>query len=166
MTNIVMETSFGTVKLELDDAKTPKTTQNFLNYIKSNRLDGTIFHRVIAGFMIQGGGFNQNFEKQETDFPIENEADIGLKNERGTIAMARTNDPHSASMQFFINVKNNDFLDHTSKTDRGWGYCAFGKVTEGMDIVDKIATVKTGSKQGHQDVPVEAVVIERVYQEV
>jgi peptidyl-prolyl cis-trans isomerase B (cyclophilin B) len=165
MSIVVIETSLGAIKIELDAEKTPITTQNFLNYVKKSAFDGTIFHRVIPGFMIQGGGFTVDFNQKETDEQIENEADKGLKNVRGSIAMARTSDPHSASSQFFINLKDNGFLDHQSKTGQGWGYCAFGQVIEGMDVVDKIAQVKTGSKQGHQDVPVDDVVMTKVYEE-
>jgi len=165
MSIVVIETSLGTIKIELDAEKTPITTQNFLNYVKKSSFDGTIFHRVIPGFMIQGGGFTVDFDQKETDEQIENEADKGLQNVRGSIAMARTSDPHSASSQFFINLKDNSFLDHKSKTGQGWGYCAFGQVIEGMDVVDKIAEVKTGSKQGHQDVPVDDVVMTKVYEE-
>ncbi len=157
---VVLHTNFGDIKLELDAEKAPKTVANFLEYAKSGHFDGTIFHRVIDGFMIQGGGFEPGMAQKSTKMPIENEADNGLKNETGTIAMARTMDPHSASAQFFINVKDNHFLNHSAKTNDGWGYCVFGKVTEGMDIVNKIKGVKTTFRAGHQDVPVEDVVIE------
>ncbi|WP_257286172.1 peptidylprolyl isomerase [Endozoicomonas sp. SESOKO1] len=157
---VVLHTNFGDIKLDLDAEKAPKTVTNFLEYMKSGHFDGTIFHRVIDGFMIQGGGFEPGMVQKSTKMPIENEADNGLKNETGTIAMARTMDPHSASAQFFINVKDNHFLNHSAKTSDGWGYCVFGKVVEGMDIVNKIKGVKTTFRAGHQDVPVDDVVIE------
>ncbi|WOG30119.1 peptidylprolyl isomerase [Endozoicomonas sp. 8E] len=157
---VVLHTNFGDIKLELDAEKAPKTVANFLEYVKSGHFDGTIFHRVIDGFMIQGGGFEPGMVQKETQAPIENEADNGLKNAIGTLAMARTMDPHSASSQFFINVSDNHFLNHTSKTPDGWGYCVFGQVTEGMDIVNKIKAAKTTFRAGHQDVPEDDVVIE------
>ena len=157
---VVLRTNYGDIKLELDAEKAPKTVANFLEYVQSGHFDGTIFHRVIDGFMIQGGGFEPGMVQKSTRMSIENEADNGLSNQAGTIAMARTMDPHSASAQFFINVKDNQFLDHTGKTSQGWGYCVFGKVVEGMDIVNKIKAVKTTFRAGHQDVPVEDVVIE------
>lgn len=157
---VVLHTNYGDIVLELDAEKAPKTVANFLEYVRSGHFDGTIFHRVIDGFMIQGGGFEPGMEQKSTNAPIENEADNGLKNEIGTIAMARTMDPHSASAQFFINVKDNHFLNHTAKNNQGWGYCVFGKVVEGMEIVNKIKSVKTTFRAGHQDVPVEDVVIE------
>ncbi|WP_038769665.1 peptidylprolyl isomerase, partial [Burkholderia pseudomallei] len=138
-----------------------KTVENFLNYVKKGHYDGTIFHRVINGFMIQGGGFEPGLKQKPTDAPIANEANNGLKNDTYTIAMARTNDPHSATAQFFINVNDNEFLNHSSPTPQGWGYAVFGKVVEGQDIVDKIKAVKTGSKGFHQDVPNDDVVIEK-----
>ena len=159
---VVLHTNYGDIKLELDAEKAPKTVANFLEYVQSGHFDGTIFHRVIDGFMIQGGGFEPGMVQKSTKMPIENEADNGLSNEVGTIAMARTMDPHSASAQFFINVKDNQFLDHTGKTSQGWGYCVFGKVVEGMEIVNQIKAVKTTFRAGHQDVPVEDVVIESV----
>lgn len=159
---ITLHTNFGDITLELDFEKAPKTAANFKQYAEDGFYNGTIFHRVIDGFMIQGGGFSADMSQKDTRAPIENEADNGLSNDNGTIAMARTMDPHSASAQFFINVKDNGFLNHTSKDMQGWGYCVFGKVTEGMDVVDKIKGVKTGNKAGHQDVPVEDVVIEKV----
>src|SRR5262249_17218746 len=140
----------------------PETVKNFLKYVEDKHFDGTIFHRVIPNFMIQGGGMQPGLREKQTGKPIQNEADNGLKNERGTIAMARTSDPHSATAQFFINVKDNAFLNHTAKTPRGWGYCVFGKVIEGMDVVDKIKNVQTASKGAHDDVPVEDVVIRSV----
>ena len=157
---VVLHTNYGDIKLELDAEKAPKTVANFLKYVQSGHFGGTIFHRVIDGFMIQGGGFEPGMVQKPTKTSIENEADNGLSNETGTIAMARTMDPHSASAQFFINVKDNQFLDHTAKTSQGWGYCVFGRVVEGMDIVNKIKGVKTGARAGHQDVPVVDVVIE------
>ncbi|MCG5073510.1 peptidylprolyl isomerase [Paraburkholderia tagetis] len=158
---VELHTNHGVIKLELNAEKAPKTVANFLNYVKSGHYDGTVFHRVIDGFMIQGGGFEAGMQQKPTQAPIENEANNGLKNERGSIAMARTNDPHSASAQFFINVADNDFLNHSSPTPQGWGYAVFGKVVEGQDVVDKIRKVKTGSKGFHQDVPVDDVVIEK-----
>lgn len=159
---VVMTTNHGTITLELNAEKAPKTVKNFLSYTEGGFYDGTIFHRVIDNFMIQGGGFNADMSQKTTEAPIENEADNGLKNDRGTIAMARTMDPHSATAQFFINVKDNDFLNHSGKNMQGWGYAVFGKVTEGDDVLDAIRGVATGSKAGHQDVPVEAVIIESV----
>jgi peptidyl-prolyl cis-trans isomerase B (cyclophilin B) len=156
---VEMTTSAGTLRIELDDAKAPITVANFLAYVNAGHYDGTIFHRVIKGFMIQGGGFEPGMKQKPTQEPVENEAANGLKNEPGTIAMARTSDPHSATAQFFINVGDNGFLDYPGQD--GWGYCVFGKVTEGMDVVDKIKGVKTGRSGFHQDVPVEDVVIER-----
>lgn len=155
---ITLHTNFGDIKIELDFDKAPKTAANFKQYAEDGFYKGTIFHRVINGFMIQGGGFDSDMQQKSTRAQIANEADNGLKNDCGTIAMARTSDPHSASAQFFINVKDNDFLNFKSKDTQGWGYCVFGKVTEGMDVVDKIKAVKTGP----QDVPVEQVVIENV----
>lgn len=160
---ITLHTNFGDISLKLDFDKAPKTAENFMRYVKEKFYDGTIFHRVIDGFMIQGGGFDKEMQQKETHPPpIENEADNGLSNSVGSIAMARTSDPHSASAQFFINVKDNDFLNHKSKDMHGWGYCVFGKVVQGMDVVDKIKSVTTGSKAGHQDVPIESVIIESV----
>ncbi|MDT8384966.1 MAG: peptidylprolyl isomerase [Gammaproteobacteria bacterium] len=158
-----MVTTFGDILLELDREKAPRSVENFLSYVQDGFYDGTIFHRVIDGFMIQGGGFTQDFQKKPTRAPVENEANNGLKNLNGTIAMARTNDPHSATAQFFINVANNDFLDHRSPTPRGWGYAVFGKVVEGMDVVDKIRRSATGSGGPFpSDVPRTPVIIERV----
>ena len=159
---IKMETNHGTITIELDADKAPLTTENFKKYVADEFFDNTIFHRVIPNFMIQGGGFNPGMMQKQTLAAIENEADNGLGNDRGTIAMARTNDPHSATAQFFINLKDNDFLNHSGKNPQGWGYCVFGKVTEGMDVVDKIAGVATGNSGGHADVPVEDVVIVKV----
>ena len=156
---VVLETSKGKIVLELYLEKAPETVINFLNYVDEKFYDGTIFHRVIPNFMIQGGGFTVDMEHKPTKAPIKNEADKGLKNDRGTIAMARTGDPHSATAQFFINTVNNDFLNHKSKTQQGWGYAAFGKVVEGMDTVDAISAVKTTTRGPYRDVPVEPVVI-------
>lgn len=158
---ILLKTNFGDIKVELDFDKAPKTAANFQQYVEEGFYDGVIFHRVINNFMIQGGGFTTEFAQKETRDQIENEADNGLKNEIGTLAMARTMDPHSASAQFFINVSNNDFLNHSGKNTQGWGYAVFGKVVEGMDVVNRIKTVKTGNHRGHQDVPVEPVIIEK-----
>ena len=154
-------TNHGNIDIELDFDKAPATAQNFQQYAEDGFYNGTIFHRVIPGFMIQGGGMESGMKEKKTRTPIANEADNGLKNVRGTIAMARTSDPHSASAQFFINLVDNHFLNHTSKTNAGWGYAVFGKVVAGMDIVDKIATVKTGRSGMHRDVPLEEVVIEK-----
>lgn len=157
---ITLHTNYGDIVIELDFDKAPKTAANFKQYVEEGFYNGTIFHRVIDGFMIQGGGFTEDFEQKKTRDTIENEADNGLPNLTGTLAMARTNDPHSATAQFFINVKDNAFLNHTGKNSSGWGYCVFGKVTDGMDVVNKIKGVKTGSKGFHQDVPKEAVIIQ------
>ncbi|MEY3743279.1 MAG: hypothetical protein RLZZ541_334 [Pseudomonadota bacterium] len=153
-------TNFGEITIELNAEKAPITAANFLQYVDNGFFNGTIFHRVIDGFMIQGGGFDINMSQKKSLAEIKNEADNGLANDIYTVAMARTSAPHSASSQFFINVGNNDFLNHSGPTSSGWGYCVFGKVTAGMDVVDKIRKVATGSKKGHQDVPVENVVIE------
>jgi peptidyl-prolyl cis-trans isomerase B (cyclophilin B) len=154
-------TDLGTITLELDADKAPKTVENFLAYVNKGHYDGTIFHRVIPGFMIQGGGFEAGMNQKPTDKPINNEANNGLKNNKYTIAMARTNDPHSASAQFFINVSDNDFLNHTAPSAQGWGYAVFGKVVAGAEVVDKIAGVQTGTKGFHGDVPKKDVVIEK-----
>jgi peptidyl-prolyl cis-trans isomerase B (cyclophilin B) len=159
---ITLHTNYGDIVIELDFEKAPKTAANFKQYAEEGFYTGTIFHRVIDGFMVQGGGMTEDMEQKKTRDQIQNEADNGLKNEEGTLAMARTSDPHSASGQFFINVKNNSFLNHTAKNNQGWGYCVFGKVTEGMDVVNKIKAVKTGTKGHHQDVPKEAVIIQNV----
>ncbi|MDR0780715.1 MAG: peptidyl-prolyl cis-trans isomerase [Pseudomonadales bacterium] len=159
---ITLHTNHGDIVLELDFAKAPLTCANFLQYARDGHYDGTLFHRVIDNFMIQGGGFDANMKQKKTRAPITNEADNGLSNLTGSIAMARTMEPHSASCQFFINLSDNHFLDHSGKNAQGWGYAVFGKVTAGMDVVDKIKGVKTGSKAGHQDVPKEAVVITSV----
>ncbi|WP_303783356.1 peptidylprolyl isomerase [Azovibrio restrictus] len=158
---VKLQTNLGTITLKLDAEKAPVTVKNFLQYVAEGHYDNTIFHRVINGFMIQGGGFEPGMKQKETRAAIENEAANGLKNKRGTIAMARTNDPHSATAQFFINVTDNDFLDFKAPSGNGWGYCVFGEVVEGMDVVDKIKSVKTGNKGFHQDVPVEDVIIEK-----
>ncbi|AOJ31950.1 MULTISPECIES: peptidylprolyl isomerase [Burkholderia] len=158
---VELHTNHGVIKLELDAEKAPKTVENFLNYVKKGHYDGTVFHRVINGFMIQGGGFEPGLKQKPTDAPIDNEANNGLKNDNYTVAMARTNDPHSATAQFFINVNDNDFLNHSSPTPQGWGYAVFGKVVEGQDVVDKIKGVKTGNAGFHQDVPTDDVVIEK-----
>ena len=157
MTQVRLQTSLGPILIELDDKNTPTTTQNFLNYVNSGFYNGTVFHRVIKGFMIQGGGFEQGMAQKTSQAPIRNEAKTGLKNATGTIAMARTNDPHSASSQFFINVNDNDFLNFKAENLEGYGYCAFGKVTEGMDVVNKISQVPTTTRAGHGDVPIEDV---------
>jgi len=159
---ITLHTNYGDITIELDFDNAPKSAANFKQYAEDGFYNGTIFHRVIDGFMVQGGGFTAEMEQKETRATIENEADNGLKNDCYTLAMARTMEPHSASSQFFINVKDNDFLNHTAKSTQGWGYCVFGKVIEGTDIVDKIKSVKTGSSGHHQDVPVEAVSIDKV----
>jgi peptidyl-prolyl cis-trans isomerase B (cyclophilin B) len=156
---IKLTTNHGDILIELDSDKAPVTSANFEQYVRDGHYDGTLFHRVINGFMIQGGGMNTDFIPKPSRAPIENEAKNGLKNARGTIAMARTTDPHSASSQFFINVADNGFLDYPGQD--GWGYCVFGRVTGGMDVVDKIKGVRTGSKHGHQDVPMEDVIIEK-----
>ncbi len=158
---VKLHTNFGTIVIELDAAKAPETVKNFLAYVEAGHYDNTIFHRVIDGFLIQGGGFEPGMQQKPTDAPIQNEAANGLKNDRYTIAMARTGDPHSATAQFFINVKDNAFLNHSAPSGQGWGYCVFGKVVEGMDVIDKIKGVKTGTKGFHQDVPVEDVVIQK-----
>ncbi|MBI0129280.1 peptidylprolyl isomerase [Snodgrassella sp. W8124] len=158
---IKLTTNFGVIGIELDHKKAPKTAENFERYVREGFYDGTIFHRVIDNFMIQGGGFDKDMQQKPTHEPIENEANNGLKNDRYTIAMARTMQPHSASAQFFINVKDNDFLNHTKTDLHGWGYAVFGKVVEGQDVVDKIKGVKTGNHGPHQDVPVENVIIEK-----
>ncbi len=160
---VAFDTTAGTIVIELNQEKAPKTVANFLAYVKSGHYDGTIFHRVIKDFMIQGGGFDENFNQKPAPQTVENEADNGLKNEEGTIAMARTSDPQSASAQFFINAKNNTFLNFTSKTPQGWGYAVFGKVVSGMDIVKQIEGVKTSNKGGHGDVPVVNVVINKAH---
>lgn len=155
-------TNMGVFDVELNEAAAPKTCENFLSYVRSGFYNGTIFHRVISGFMIQGGGFEPGLKQKQTKAPIENEANNGLKNDKYTIAMARTNEPHSATSQFFINVADNDFLNHISPTSRGWGYAVFGKVVSGTDVIDAIARVRTASRSWYGDVPVEDVVMEKV----
>ncbi len=162
MTTVKMETNKGTITIELNGEKAPNTVANFLAYVNEGFYDGTIFHRVISNFMIQGGGFTEDMSQKQTHDPIKNEANNGLGNSTGTIAMARTNDPHSATAQFFINVKDNDFLNFSNETSQGWGYAVFGKVTDGMDIVNAIKDVATTTKGPYQDVPAEAVIIEKV----
>jgi peptidyl-prolyl cis-trans isomerase B (cyclophilin B) len=152
---------YGVVTLELDEAKAPDTVANFVNYVKKGHYDNTVFHRVINGFMVQGGGFEPGMKQKPTDAPVKNEANNGLKNEEYSVAMARTSDPHSASAQFFINVANNEFLNHTAPTPQGWGYAVFGKVVGGRDVVDKVKAVKTGRRGFHDDVPQEDVVLEK-----
>ncbi|MFZ0241937.1 MAG: peptidylprolyl isomerase [Desulfobacterales bacterium] len=158
---VKLDTSMGEIFLELDEENAPKTVANFLEYVKAGHYDGTIFHRVIDGFMIQGGGMTGDMTEKSTRAPIENEADNGLKNAAYAVAMARTSDPHSATAQFFINVKNNEFLNHTAKTPQGWGYTVFGKVAKGQGVVNKIKAVATANKGAHQDVPREPVVINK-----
>ena len=156
---VLLETSSGEILLELFPDKAPKTVENFLAYVDGGFYENTLFHRVIKDFMIQGGGYSPRMEEKTTRDPVENEADNGLKNVRGAVAMARTADPHSASAQFFINLKDNDFLNHAGKNDQGWGYCVFGRVSEGMDVVDAIARVKTAVRGVHDDVPADMVLI-------
>ncbi len=158
---VKLSTNYGDITLELNAEKAPITVANFIQYVESGFYDGLVFHRVIDDFMIQGGGMDAQMKQKPTKAEIKNEADNGLSNDQYTIAMARTSVPHSASSQFFININDNHFLNHTAPTPSGWGYCVFGKVIEGMDVVDKIKSVKTGSKAGHQDVPIEPVIIEK-----
>lgn len=158
---IKLHTNYGVITLELDRENAPKTVENFLHYVDRGHYDNTLFHRVIDGFMIQGGGYSPGMKEKRTSAPIQNEAANGLKNESYTIAMARTSDPHSATSQFFINVANNNFLNYSAATAQGYGYCVFGKVVEGKEIVDMIKKVKTGNNAGHQDAPLEDVVIEK-----
>lgn len=158
---VELHTNHGIIKIELNAEKAPKSVANFLAYAKKGHYDNTVFHRVIDGFMIQGGGFAPDMTQKPTSAPVDNEANNGLKNVRGSVAMARTNDPHSATAQFFINVADNDFLNFTSPTPQGWGYTVFGQVVDGLDVIEKIRKVKTGNKGFHQDVPVEDVVIEK-----
>jgi peptidyl-prolyl cis-trans isomerase B (cyclophilin B) len=157
--NVVLTTSMGAITLELDAKKAPKTVENFIAYVKSGHYDGTIFHRVMDNFMIQGGGFTDKMVQKPTKAAVKNEADNGLKNDKYTVAMARTSDPHSATAQFFINVADNEFLNFSSPTERGWGYTVFGKVTAGTDVIDKIKKVKTGNSGFHQNVPQEPITI-------
>jgi len=161
MAQVLLKTNQGDITLTLDALKAPKTVANFLQYVKDGHYDGTIFHRVIDNFMIQGGGMTPGMKEKTSGAQIENEANNGLKNERGTVAMARTSDPHSATAQFFINVNDNDFLNHTAPNAQGWGYAVFGKVTDGLEVVDAIRKVKTGNAGFHQDVPAEDIVIEK-----
>ena len=158
---VELTTSAGTIRLELDDAKAPATVANFLEYVRAGHYDGTVFHRVIKGFMVQGGGFEAGMKQKSTLAPIRNEANNGLKNKHYTLAMARTNDPHSATAQFFINTTDNDFLDFRAESPQGWGYAVFGRVVDGTDVVDAIEGVRTGRSGFHNDVPVEDVVIQR-----
>jgi peptidyl-prolyl cis-trans isomerase B (cyclophilin B) len=158
---VKLHTSFGVITLELDAARAPETVKNFLGYVEGGHYTNTLFHRVIDGFMVQGGGFEPGMKLKATKAPVKNEAQNGLKNTRYTVAMARTSEPHSATAQFFINVNDNGFLDHTAPNPQGWGYCVFGRVTEGTDVVDRIKAVKTGRRGMNQDVPVEDVIIER-----
>ncbi|WP_163649394.1 peptidylprolyl isomerase [Modicisalibacter sp. 'Wilcox'] len=158
---IVLHTNYGEIHLQLDHEKAPATAANFEQYVRDGHYDNTLFHRVIDGFMVQGGGFDTDFEQKPTGAPIDNEADNGLKNRKGAVAMARTQDPHSATAQFFINVADNDFLDHRGKTPQGWGYCVFGEVVAGMDVVEKIKGVPTTRRGMHADVPAEDVILER-----
>jgi peptidyl-prolyl cis-trans isomerase B (cyclophilin B) len=159
---VKFHTNMGTITLELDEKNAPETVANFLRYVQDGHYTNTIFHRVIDGFMIQGGGFEPGMKQKGTRAPVKNEADNQLKNDAYTVAMARTNDPHSATAQFFINVTDNDFLNHSAPTSQGWGYCVFGRVTEGTEVVDKIRKVRTGNQGMHQNVPVDDVVIEKV----
>ncbi len=160
-TKVKMTTSLGEIIIEVDNKNAPISAANFLSYVKDGFYNGTIFHRIIPGFMAQGGGFDTEFKEKQSNNPIKNEADNGLKNDRGTLAMARTGDPHSASSQFFINYKANDFLNYTGKNSQGWGYAVFAKVSEGMDVVDAMAKQATGSKGHHQDVPTTNIIIEK-----
>ncbi|ABE59404.1 MULTISPECIES: peptidylprolyl isomerase [Chromohalobacter] len=162
---IVLQTNYGSIRLRLDHDNAPKTAANFEQYVRDGHYDDTLFHRVIDGFMVQGGGFDTQFEQKPTRAPIDNEADNGLKNVKGSVAMARTQDPHSASAQFFINVADNDFLNHRDKSMQGWGYCVFGEVVEGMDVVEKIKNVPTTRRGMHADVPAEDVILQRAYVE-
>lgn len=157
---VKLKTNHGEILLELDAEKAPLTVENFLQYVRDGFFSNTLFHRVIDGFMIQGGGMGLDMSQKPTRAPVKNEATNGLKNEIYSVAMARTNDPHSATAQFFINVGNNDFLNHSAPTPQGWGYCVFGKVVGGQDVVDKIKKIRTGNRAGHQDVPTEDVIIE------
>jgi len=161
MSNVILHTNHGDITLALDSENAPATVANFLQYVRDGHYDNTVFHRVIDGFMIQGGGFEPGMKQKPTGAQIKNEADNKLKNDKYTVAMARTSDPHSATAQFFINIANNDFLNHTGPNAQGWGYCVFGKVTGGTEVVDKIKGVKTGNRAGHQDVPAEDVIIEK-----
>ncbi|CAG8863725.1 Peptidyl-prolyl cis-trans isomerase cyp18 [Pseudomonas fluorescens] len=161
MSKVKLSTNHGVIVLQLDAEKAPKTVENFVQYVKEGHFDNTVFHRVIKGFMIQGGGFEPGMSQKKTRASIQNEADNGLKNTKYSVAMARTMEPHSASAQFFINASDNDFLNHSGKNVQGWGYAVFGAVSEGREVVDAIEAVRTGSKAGHQDVPSEDVIIEK-----
>ena len=161
MGTVRLTTSFGPITIELDSAKAPASAANFLEYVRSGHYDGTLFHRVINGFMVQGGGFESGMRQRPVGAPIKNEAANGLRNEKYTVAMARTSDPHSATAQFFINVADNDFLNHTAPTAQGWGYCVIGKITSGFEVIDKIRVVRTSRFGAHQDVPEQDVLIER-----
>ena len=158
---VILETSKGNITIELNDEKAPETVANFMKYVGEGFYNGTIFHRVIPNFMVQGGGFTADMTQKEVNAPIDNEANNGLSNVRGSVAMARTNDPHSATAQFFINHKDNDFLNHSAPTGQGWGYCVFGMVTDGMDVVDAMAGVATANQGGHGDVPTETITLEK-----
>ncbi|MBS9402480.1 peptidyl-prolyl cis-trans isomerase [Halomonas sp. TRM85114] len=160
---IVLQTNYGDITIELYYDKAPKTAANFEQYVRDGFYDGTLFHRVIPGFMVQGGGFDTDFNQKTTGDPIQNEADNGVKNTAGTLAMARTQDPHSATAQFFINVADNDFLNHSGKSIQGWGYCVFGEVTDGIEVVESIKAVPTTRRGMHADVPAEDVIIQRAY---
>lgn len=160
---VTLETNKGNILIELNSEKAPKSVENFLQYVDSGFYENTLFHRVIPNFMVQGGGFDTNMQRKTTQAPIENEADNGLANDRGSIAMARTNDPHSATAQFFINSVDNDFLNHSGKNPRGWGYAVFGSVIEGLEVVDSISAVQTGFSRGMRDVPTEPVIILRAF---
>ncbi len=162
MSKIIISTTKGDITIELNREQAPNSVENFIHYVKEGFFNGTLFHRVIPDFMIQGGGMLPGMEEKKAGSPIENEADNGLKNERGTIAYARTGDPHSATTQFFINLKDNSFLDHSAKNPQGWGYAVFGKVIDGMDVVDSISQVETTSRRGHQDVPVDDILITNI----
>ena len=161
MSNVILHTNLGDIKLALDTENAPASVANFLQYVRDGHYDNTVFHRVIDGFMIQGGGFEPGMRQKPTRGPVANEATNGLKNKRYSVAMARTSDPHSATAQFFINIADNDFLNHKAPNPQGWGYCVFGKVTAGTEVVDKIKGVKTGNRGGHQDVPLDDVIIEK-----
>jgi peptidyl-prolyl cis-trans isomerase B (cyclophilin B) len=162
-TSVVVETDLGNIEIDLEDEKAPKSVENFLKYVDDKHYEGTLFHRVIPGFMAQGGGYDASFEKKAVRDPVDNEADNGLKNTRGTVAMARTSEPNSATSQFFVNVKDNGFLDHTGKNSTGWGYCVFGTVTAGMDVIDKIVAVATGQRGPFaKDAPLENIAIKTV----
>jgi peptidyl-prolyl cis-trans isomerase B (cyclophilin B) len=158
---IKLHTNYGVIGIQLDAERAPETAKNFISYVEAGHYDNTVFHRVIDGFMVQGGGFEPGMKQKPTQAPVKNEANNGLKNDRYTVAMARTSDPHSATAQFFINVADNDFLNHTAPTAQGWGYCVFGRVVEGTDVVDRIKGVKTSSSGFHRDVPAEDVVIQK-----